>query len=744
MKALYTWVVKGLLMVVPFLSLWIALPFFFPYITGRNFLFRIIVELVFALWLGLILFYKEYRPKTTPLVWAIFIFLAIVGLADAFGIDPYHSFWSRFERMEGYLMFLHLVPYFLILTTMFKKKDWATLFNFFVITGTLVSGYAVLQKLGIKPAIQGGLRIDGTIGNPTYLAAYLSLVLVLTALLFYWSKRVWQKYLYGAAAAFFLLMIYYSASRGAVFGLLAGVITFTAMYLLFVKPQTGREQLFRKIIIGGTAGLLVLVFGVWLLRNTSFVQNSFALQRLTSLSLQSKTLQARSLLWRMTLKGVAERPILGWGQESYLTVFAKHYDPRMYDQEPWFDRSHNIVLDWLINAGVLGLIAYLSMFGAMFYLLRRAVRQKFISALEAIIIVSGITAYFVANLFVFDNFNTYVIFFALLAYVNKFFQHNDALPEPALSEKQLIAVVLALTAVIPLVYFVNVRPMAQAKGILDALKATAVPGDTINNTRKQFNYTLGLAGIGETETLEQYLRTATMLATQNVDQNQKGAFLIESSQAAERYMARFPNDIRMHLFLANLYNRMALLNGSYLVKAREHIDVTIKLSPKRQDLYFLLADNAFLGNDTQTGFDALQKAIAFNKDNANAYGVLGRMGALVGRDDIVELAIKELERIVITTPDPEKTGAFILLFGDNMEKIGVTYLRLQKWDLARVIYEKMTQRNPRSAPFFAQLADVYVQLKQLDKAAVAAQRAAEIDPDEYKSGYESILQLQKK
>ena len=29
----------------------------------------------------------------------------------------------------------------------------------------------------------------------------------------------------------------------------------------------------------------------------------------------------------------------------------------MWGQEPWFDRSHNIFFDWLINAGLLGLLA---------------------------------------------------------------------------------------------------------------------------------------------------------------------------------------------------------------------------------------------------------------------------------------------------------------------------------------------------------------------------------------------------
>ena len=43
-------------------------------------------------------------------------------------------------------------------------------------------------------------------------------------------------------------------------------------------------------------------------------------------------------------------------------MFAEHYDPRMYKQEPWFDRAHNVFFDWFVAGGVLGLVAYLALY----------------------------------------------------------------------------------------------------------------------------------------------------------------------------------------------------------------------------------------------------------------------------------------------------------------------------------------------------------------------------------------------
>ena len=68
------------------------------------------------------------------------------------------------------------------------------------------------------------------------------------------------------------------------------------------------------------------------------------------------------MIWNISWQGVKERPILGWGQDNFSFVFTKYYNPQMYAQEPWFDRSHNVFLDWLVAAGVVGLIAYLYLF----------------------------------------------------------------------------------------------------------------------------------------------------------------------------------------------------------------------------------------------------------------------------------------------------------------------------------------------------------------------------------------------
>src|SRR3989339_1829949 len=177
LKNYYLWAIKALIFVIPFLSLWIATSMYFPYITGRNFVFRILVELAIVLWVGLAVLNKEFRPKMRGMQIAVLVLLAVTLLADIFGVNPKLSFWSRFERMDGFLNLIHLAAYFFILASVFKKEEWFWFFNIFTGVALTESIYSFWQKLGRLPSIQGGFRVEGTIGNPAYLAALLVLAI---------------------------------------------------------------------------------------------------------------------------------------------------------------------------------------------------------------------------------------------------------------------------------------------------------------------------------------------------------------------------------------------------------------------------------------------------------------------------------------------------------------------------------------------------------------------------------------
>ena len=103
MKDVLKAVVVAGLFAVPFLTLYVENDYFFPFITGKNFWFRIIVDVTFAAWVILALYESKYRPRISGITWSFGILLIIMFFANLFGVHPQSSFWCNFERMDGYV-----------------------------------------------------------------------------------------------------------------------------------------------------------------------------------------------------------------------------------------------------------------------------------------------------------------------------------------------------------------------------------------------------------------------------------------------------------------------------------------------------------------------------------------------------------------------------------------------------------------------------------------------------------------
>ncbi|MBI5005354.1 MAG: hypothetical protein HZC03_02010, partial [Candidatus Lloydbacteria bacterium] len=129
-------IIIGGIFLVPFIPLIVVPSMFFPFITGKNFAFRILVEIVFACWL--ILSYRDlsYRPRFSWVLAAVAGFVGIITLADFLGENVYRSFWSNFERMEGLITIWHLGAYALVAGTVINTQR---LWSWFAHTSVVAS-----------------------------------------------------------------------------------------------------------------------------------------------------------------------------------------------------------------------------------------------------------------------------------------------------------------------------------------------------------------------------------------------------------------------------------------------------------------------------------------------------------------------------------------------------------------------------------------------------------------------------
>lgn len=673
-KSTALWIIKAGLFVVPFIPLYISRILFFPYITGKAFVFRIIVEIVFAAWVFLAVLYEEYRPKKTSLLIALAIFIAVVTLATIFGVNPEKSFWSNFERMEGLVTYFHLFAYFLVLTNVFHKSDWKIFFNLFVVSSIYENTYAFLQRIEKLPAIQGGPdRVDGTIGNPTYLAAYLIFILGFCLLLYLDSNKKWQKYFYGLMSFWILATIYFTGTRGAVLGLIIGVLAFGVLYLILKKSETPGDKLRKKIVFVLLLSSLLIPAGFYLAKDRPFIKKNPTLARLTSISLTERTIASRFTIWEMGWEGFKERPILGWGPENYGIVFSKYFKSELWQQEAWFDRSHNILFDWLINAGILGALSYFGIFAAAIFSLWRHFREKNIFLEQALLIAALLLVYLAQNFFVFDQIATYIGFFSVLAYINSFSVKEPFTTIARPRSDWRVIVVILLAPLVSILYVVNIRPLLSNLSLLGALSAQNVP-----LAFEKFNKALSYNTLGREEIKEQLIRFSINAgASPELSPEFRDKILRKAIEEAQTGAARNPLDPRAHLFLGTIYQKVGLSDQAIKV-----FNEAIKLSPQKQQIYFELADVHIQRGDYAKAQDALEKSFKLDPDYHQARLNLVAVYILNGRqkaaDDLLtegfgttEVSDSTLAAIYSTVKDYRRLAgvwrAFVKNYPDNLE-----------------------------------------------------------------------------
>ena len=234
-KQVARWVALGALFLIPFTPLLVANTYFFPFITGKAFYFRILVEIAVAGWAVLALLDKEYRPRFSWISAAVVSFVVWMFIADAFAPNAAKAFWSNFERMEGWVTLAHLFALFVVLSSVMTRKLWEWLFRVSVGVSLIVFVYGSLQLAGKLDIHQGGVRLDATFGNATYLAIYMLFHIFLNLLLLAWSSRgsIWR-WFYGFAIFAEMFILYHTATRGAILGLIGGLFLTALLILIFL------------------------------------------------------------------------------------------------------------------------------------------------------------------------------------------------------------------------------------------------------------------------------------------------------------------------------------------------------------------------------------------------------------------------------------------------------------------------------------------------------------------------------
>ena len=489
-------------------------------------------------------------------------------IADLMGLNVVRSVWSNFERMEGWVTLVHLFGLFLLFDrVLFDKELWVRWIQASLGVSLLVGVHGVMQLLGFAEIHQGGVRLDANFGNATYLAVYTLFHAGFAAWFFFRAQLFAPKVLYVLIGGLNILLLYFSGTRGALLGLIAGVLVGVFVYAFATKSK--------KLFAAGAGLLLAGTLGFGILaayKESPFIKNDPVLTRIAQINLEAG--ETRFAIWNIALQGFYERPLLGWGQGNFNLVFSKYYKAELYNQEPWFDRAHNVFFDWLIAGGIVGLGAYLLLFGSLFWFLFVG---RF-DALEKAVGVGVLAGYGVNNLFVFDNLLSYIPFVFLIAFVSSRVVREYPLPTVSFP----VSVVQSLIIIIGIfvIYSVNV-PALNANG---ALLRGLSPQFSVEERRAAFAEALSYNSFADQEIREQMVQVALRgVQSEGLSDGAKIALLADAAVEMEKQVRVMPESARIHL----LYGIMLRMLGN-LEQAEEVLERAHTLAPEKQTILFEL------------------------------------------------------------------------------------------------------------------------------------------------------------
>lgn len=576
------WITIGALFLIPFLPLYVSNSLFFPFISGKGFAFRILVEVALVGYLVLALLDKRYRPKFSFVFVSVALFTAWMAVANAFAVLPGKAFWSNFERMDGWVTLAHVCALFVVAGSVLTvERLWRRWWLFFVSVAAAVCAYGTIQLLGGAEIHQGGVRVDATFGNAIYLGVYL----MFTALVAAWlsiDARGWTRNALLILAGVATIILFYTASRGAVLGLAAGVVGAAGTWLALTHGERKSGVRSRGLKIAGGALLALMLLGgaFFLARDTAFVQNEPALARLSTIFSLGEELKVRTTLWGMALEGVKEDPITGWGQEGFNYVFNKYYDPSLYSQEAWFDRAHNTYIDWLVAGGVPALLLFLALLLAA---LVAIVRTQDLSRSERALFVGVLIAYGTQALVAFDNLFSYIPLAMVLAMAHAHSARSvtrlEQLPEVRSETAQTAIAIGAGVCAVALVWMVNVPSIRAGHHLVYAI--SPLPNAAMN--LEHFKVALAEDSFVTQEAREQLVSYAVDIAKkEQVPDDLRSEFVALAVTEMSKGVEYAPRDARLRMQLAGALELAGDLEG-----ALRETEMAITYSPRKQLLHIM-------------------------------------------------------------------------------------------------------------------------------------------------------------
>lgn len=348
---------------------------------------------------------KTFRWKLDGMGMALIIFLAVLFISCIFSFARMSSLvvWSMY--------FIFIMFYFAVINTINTRDRLYGLLRLFVISGTLVALYGVMQYIfgwttsnaWIDEDMfeEETMRVYSTLANPNVLGEYLLLVLPVSAVFFLKDKAdTLSKWVYLAMTGIIFVCLILTQSRGCWLGFMLTA----ALFILFYE---GRWWAFVPLVIC----ILPFVIPQTMIERFSSIGN-----------MEDTSTSYRVYIWMGAL-GMMKHYFaggIGMGEAAFNEVY------------PFFSynaivapHSHNTFLQLLVEGGIPALCMFL---GVIVVLLKNAQKiyslreKKSFNSAMVLALTTGICGFLFQSMFdyTFYNYRVMAVFFMLIGIIMSF------------------------------------------------------------------------------------------------------------------------------------------------------------------------------------------------------------------------------------------------------------------------------------------------------------------------------------
>jgi O-antigen ligase len=278
--------------------------------------------------------------KQIQLYWLVAIVLSLLLLSVFVSQTPLLSFFGSYQRGIGVFYALILLLLFLVNISNFKKEHFVWFVRGVLCINLLICAYALLQFLGLDPFFSSydTAFFDGRsfsfLGNPSFLAQFIAMVLPLNLVTF----QKYKKFSFISLSLSILALIL-TMTRSSLLAVICGV------FLLAYKK-------FPKFILRFVLACLsiLLVFALIFPRFNLFNSDSL------------NSVNSRLSIWESSLEYIVKYPF-GTGVANFESFYPAVLNSKVALLEDSthviVDNPHNQVLSVITATGVVGLMLYL-------------------------------------------------------------------------------------------------------------------------------------------------------------------------------------------------------------------------------------------------------------------------------------------------------------------------------------------------------------------------------------------------